>query len=533
MTATAGVVSAGRAVLGIELGSTRIKAVLTDPSGQRLASGVHSWESRLEDGHWTYSQEHIEGGLVACVADLRRDLHEVHGISLSTVAALGVSAMMHGYIALDEDDQWLVPFRTWRDTTTAQAAQELGCALGVNIPQRWSVAHYYQAHLDGESHLARVVRLTTLAGWVHLRLTGEHILGVGDASGMFPIDTATGTYDQWMLGVVDDLMERHGTTGPSRPLEHLLPRVLRAGRPAGTLTPAGARLLDPSGGFDPGALVCPPEGDAGTGMVATNSVRPRTANVSVGTSVFAMTVLDDVWRSADPNVDVVCTPEGAQVAMVHANNGAHELDAWAGVFADFARKLSLDVTRDDVFRVLLDAADEGANNAGGTVVHNFIAGEPVVGVEAGRPLMARGQSDRLTLADLVRANVYTVFASLAIGMRSLRIAGVTTDNVVAHGGVFRTKGVAQQALRDETGAIFVVADTALRYHAPARLDDLLRITVQVLELRPASLRLQQQAILLSPGGDTILCAGDIRIGCVDAGTFRPRRIPTEVTRLIA
>ena len=446
MAATAGVVSAGRAVLGIELGSTRIKAVLTDPSGQRLASGVHSWESRLEDGHWTYSQEHIEGGLVACVADLRRDLHEVHGISLSTVAALGVSAMMHGYIALDEDDQWLVPFRTWRDTTTAQAAQELGCALGVNIPQRWSVAHYYQAHLDGESHLARVVRLTTLAGWVHLRLTGEHILGVGDASGMFPIDTATGTYDQWMLGVVDDLMERHGTTGPSRPLEHLLPRVLRAGRPAGTLTPAGARLLDPSGGFDPGALVCPPEGDAGTGMVATNSVRPRTANVSVGTSVFAMTVLDDVWRSADPNVDVVCTPEGAQVAMVHANNGAHELDAWAGVFADFARKLSLDVTRDDVFRVLLDAADEGANNAGGTVVHNFIAGEPVVGVEAGRPLMARGQSDRLTLADLVRANVYTVFASLAIGMRSLRIAGVTTDNVVAHGGVFRTKGVAQQAL---------------------------------------------------------------------------------------
>ena len=410
MTATAGVVSAGRAVLGIELGSTRIKAVLTDPSGQRLASGVHSWESRLEDGHWTYSQEHIEGGLVACVADLRRDLHEVHGISLSTVAALGVSAMMHGYIALDEDDQWLVPFRTWGDTTTAQAAQELGCALGVNIPQRWSVAHYYQAHLDGESHLARVVRLTTLAGWVHLRLTGEHILGVGDASGMFPIDTATGTYDQWMLGVVDDLMERHGTTGPSRPLEHLLPRVLRAGRPAGTLTPAGARLLDPSGGFDPGALVCPPEGDAGTGMVATNSVRPRTANVSVGTSVFAMTVLDDVWRSADPNVDVVCTPEGAQVAMVHA------------------------------------AADEGANNAGGTVVHNFIAGEPVVGVEAGRPLMARGQSDRLTLADLVRANVYTVFASLAIGMRSLRIAGVTTDNVVAHGGVFRPKGVAQQAL---------------------------------------------------------------------------------------
>lgn len=490
MSATAEIVSAGRAVLGVELGSTRIKAVLTDPAGQRLATGAHIWESRLEEGHWTYSQEAIERGLAACIADLRRDLHEVHRIPLSRVAALGVSAMMHGYIPLDEDDQWLVPFRTWRDTTTAQAARELGRALGVNIPQRWSVAHYYQAHLDGESHLARVVRLTTLAGWVHLRLTGKHVLGVGDASGMFPIDPATGSYDDRMLGVVDELVKRHGATGPSRSLEHLLPRVMRAGRPAGTLTPAGARLLDPAGGFNPGALVCPPEGDAGTGMVATNSVRPRTANVSVGTSVFAMTVLDHVWRRADPNVDVVCTPHGAPVAMVHANNGAHELDAWAGVFADFARRCSLAVTRDDVFRALMEAAAEGAKDAGGTVVHNFISGEPVAGIISGRPLMTRGPVDRLTLANLVRANIYTVFASLALGMRSLRAAGVTTEQVVAHGGVFRTEGVAQEALAaaldtpvtvlqgaGEGGAWGMALLAALLLHPDLDLPDFLRLVV--------------------------------------------------------
>lgn len=447
MSRPAELVADGRTVLGIELGSTRIKAVLIDPAGGRIAAGAYSWESRLEDGHWTYSQDEVESGLGACVADLRRDLFTAHGVALRTVAALGVSAMMHGYIALDEDDRWLVPFRTWRDTTTAEAAQQLSLALGINIPQRWSVAHLFQAHLDGETHLPRLARLTTLAGWVHRRLTGEHVIGVGDASGMFPIDAATGGYDERLLARVDAMLAvSRAKARPTRPLAELLPRVLPAGAQAGMLTAEGARLLDPSGGLKPGAPVCPPEGDAGTGMVATNSVRPRSANVSVGTSVFAMTVLDCACEGADPDIDVVCTPDGKPVVMIHANNGANELDAWAGVFADFAARLSMDVTRDEIFRALLESAADGPKDAGGVVVHNFLAGEPIAGVTSGHPLMIRGRGHRLTLPDLVRANVYSMFASLAIGMRSLREAGVATDMVVAHGGVFRTQGVAQAAL---------------------------------------------------------------------------------------
>lgn len=440
-------VEAGRAVLGIELGSTRIKSVLTDTSGRRIATGTHAWQSHLEDGHWTYSQSEVEAGLAACMTDLRSDIARTHGLELRAVAALGVSAMMHGYIALDENDRWLVPFRTWRDTTTAAAAVELSRALGNNIPQRWSVSHLYQAHLDGESHLPRLTRLTTLAGWVHRRLTGEHVLGVGDASGMFPIDPPTCTYDEVLLARVDGLLRpsRNGT-GVTRPLAQLLPRVLPAGVRAGVLTVDGARLLDATGTLAAGAPLCPPEGDAGTGMVATNSVRPRAANVSVGTSVFAMTVLDSPWEGTDPDVDVVCTPAGLPVAMVHANNGASELDAWAEVFADFAGRLKVDLSRDEVFRILLESAADGASDAGGVVVHNFLAGEPVAAVASGHPLVVRSPGDALSLPDLVRAHVYAIFGALALGMRSLRDAGVATDNVVAHGGVFRTEGVAQRAL---------------------------------------------------------------------------------------
>ena len=447
MTWARDVVEGGRAVLGIELGSTRIKAVLTDTSGTRVAAGTHAWQSRLEDGHWTYPQAAIEAGLAACMTDLRRDLSAAHGLELRRVAGLGVSAMMHGYIALDEDDRWLVPFRTWRDTTTATAAAQLSEALGVNIPQRWSVAHLYQAHLDEEAHLGRLVRVTTLAGWVHRRLTGEHVLGVGDASGMFPIDQASGTYDERLLARVDGLLRSsHEGHGVARSLVQMLPRVLPAGARAGFLTADGARLLDETGTLEKGSPLCPPEGDAGTGMVATNSVRPRTANVSVGTSVFAMTVLDGPWRGMESDVDVVCTPAGHPVAMVHANNGASELDAWADVFADFARRLQVDVSRDQVFRILLDSAADGASDAGGVTVHNFLAGEPVAGVAIGHPLVVRGPGHGLSLPNLVKAHVYAVFGALAMGMRSLHEAGVGIDTVVAHGGVFRTEGVAQQAL---------------------------------------------------------------------------------------
>src|SRR6478672_13400956 len=332
-------IAQGRTALGIELGSTRIKAVLIGADHAPLAVGAHSWENQFVDRRWTYSLESVWAGLQDCYATLAADVRERYGLELTTVGGLGVSAMMHGYLAFDATGQLLTPFRTWRNTNTGPAVEQLSALFNYNIPHRWSIAHLYQAVLDNEDHVGQIAHLTTLAGYVHWKLTGEQVLGVGDASGMFPIDTRTGGYDATMLSAFDDLAAGRGLP----PLTDLLPTIRKAGEPAGTLTDAGARLLDPSGTLSSGVPVCPPEGDAGTGMVATNSVAPRTGNVSAGTSIFAMVVLEGELTQVHRELDLVTTPAGDLVAMVHCNNGASELNSWVGVFAEFAAALGVDV----------------------------------------------------------------------------------------------------------------------------------------------------------------------------------------------
>jgi sugar (pentulose or hexulose) kinase len=433
----------GHTALGIELGSTRIKAFLIGPDHQPIAAGGHAWENELADGTWTYSLDAVEAGLRACYADLVADVRGRYGVRPATFGAMGVSAMMHGYLALDEDGELLVPFRTWRNTSTGRAAAELTDALGFNVPLRWSVAHLYQAALDGEPHVEHVRSLTTLAGYVHRRLTGRDVLGVGDASGMFPVDPLTGDYDAVRLATSDRLLAAHGATVP---LRDLLPQVLVAGEDAGRLTADGAEFLDPAGTLRAGVPLCPPEGDAGTGMVATHAVAPRTGNVSVGTSVFAMVVLEKALRGVHHEIDVVATPAGNAVAMVHCNNGASELGAWAGVFGRFAEALGRDTDADAVFALLLREALAGAPDAGGILAYNHLSGEPIAGLEQGRPLVVRTPGSDLTLANLSRALVYGVFGTLSLGMQVLAAEGVALDVLHAHGGLFRTEGVAQQLL---------------------------------------------------------------------------------------
>jgi sugar (pentulose or hexulose) kinase len=437
------VISDGRAVLGIELGSTRIKAVLIDPHGTTLATGSHTWENQFVGRAWTYGQHDIWSGLQDSFASMCADAQKRHGVRPTALGALGISAMMHGYLAFDASGELLVPFRTWRNTSTERAATVLTDLFEFAIPLRWSVAHFYQAILDDEPHVAQVASLTTLAGYVHQRLTGRHVLGVGDASGMFPIDPATRDYDGRRLEQFDALVaDRH----PGLSLAGLLPTVLTAGADAGRLTADGAALLDPSGGLRPGAPLCPPEGDAGTGMVATNAVAPRTGNVSVGTSIFAMAVLESPLQRVHPEVDLVTTPAGDPVAMVHCNNGASELDAWARVFGEFASAIGHPVAPDEAFRVLLQEALTGESDAGGLLTYNYLSGEPITQLAEGRPLVLRTPQSRLTLGNFVRAQVYGAFATLSLGMRVLAGEGVELDVMVAHGGLFRTEGVAQRLL---------------------------------------------------------------------------------------
>ncbi|ROS76670.1 xylulokinase [Cellulomonas sp. PhB143] len=436
-------VAAGRTALGIELGSTRIKACLVGQDGTPLATGSHDWENRLVDGTWTYSLDAVEEGLRECYARLVADAEERYGVRPTTFGALGVSAMMHGYLAFDAQDALLVPFRTWRNTTTGRAAEELTEAFGHNVPRRWSVAHAYQAVLDDEPHVAQVASLTTLAGYVHRRLTGRSVLGVGDASGMFPLDPRTGGYDRRMLDAYEALAARHGV--PWR-LADVLPEVRAAGEEAGRLTPVGAAWLDPTGTLRAGVPLCPPEGDAGTGMVATCSVAPRTGNVSAGTSIFAMVVLEKPLDRVHPEIDVVATPAGHPVAMVHCNNGADELGAWARLFGELAAALGRPAAPDDVFRALFRAALEGEADGGGLLAYNYLSGEPVTGLDEGRPLLVRTPESRLTLANLARVQVDTAFATLALGMRTLAQERVAVDALYAHGGMFRTAGAAQRLL---------------------------------------------------------------------------------------
>ncbi len=448
----------GRTSLGIELGSTRIKAVLIGPDNLPIASGSHDWENQFVDRIWTYSLEEVWDGIRDCYASLAREVAERYGVTLERVGAIGVSAMMHGYLAFDADDQLLVPFRTWRNTITGEAAEELSALFGHNIPQRWSIAHLRQAILNGEGHVESLAHLTTLAGYVHWQLTGRKVLGVGDASGVFPIDIATGSYDATMLGQFDELVRDRALPWT---LADILPGVLSAGESAGELTPAGAELLDPTGALRPGVPFCPPEGDAGTGMVATNSVAPRTGNVSAGTSIFAMVVLEGELTRQHPELDLVTTPAGDLVAMVHCNNGASELNAWAGIFREFAAAIGAPADDSAVFGTLFRAALEGEDDAGGLLAYNYLSGEHIMDLEEGRPLVLRTPGSTLSLANFMRAQLFSAFATLRVGMDVLlKDEGVGLDAMFAHGGLFRTRGVAQRFLAAAIGAPVTVGEIA-------------------------------------------------------------------------
>jgi sugar (pentulose or hexulose) kinase len=487
-----GAILAGRTSLGIELGSTRIKLCLIadGDASTVLAVGGHDWENQLADGVWTYSLDDVWAGLQAAYADLVADTARRHGVRPAAFGAIGVSAMMHGYLPFDRAGVQLVPFRTWRNTSTGVASAELTALFGQNIPLRWSIAHLHQAVLDNEPHLGDLDFVTTLAGYVHWRLTGRRVLGVGDASGMFPIDSGTKGYDAALLAAYDGL-----ATGLDLPA--LLPEVLVAGQPAGELTAEGAALLDPSGALRPGAVFCPPEGDAGTGMVATCSVATRTGNVSAGTSIFAMVVLERPLGAVHHELDLVTTPAGDPVAMVHCNNGASELAAWASLFGRFAAASGAPLDPDAVFDVLLREAVAGEADAGGLLAYNHLAGEPIAGLDAGRPLVVRTPDSRLTLANFMRAQLYGVFGTLALGMRVLAEEQVEIDRMFAHGGLFRTAGVAQRMLAGALDAPVSVAESAseggawgiavLASYLPASwtgigLDEYLRETVFAREL---------------------------------------------------
>ncbi|MCC8140723.1 MAG: FGGY-family carbohydrate kinase [Lachnospiraceae bacterium] len=448
----------GKAILGIELGSTRIKGVLIDEHNVPIASGAHDWENRLENGVWTYALEDVWAGLQDCYQDLARDVQERYGVKIERLGAVGFSAMMHGYLAFDREGKQLAPFRTWRNTITQEASEKLSELFGFHIPQRWSIAHLYQAMLNGEPHVKDVDFLTTLDGYVHWQMTGEKAVGVGSASGMFPIDSATKNYDAAMIQKFDTLA---ASDGYSWKVENLLPKVLLAGEQAGVLSEEGARRLDPSGALQSGCPVCPPEGDAGTGMVATNSVKLRTGNVSAGTSVFAMIVLEKPLKKAHEEIDMVTTPCGDAVAMVHGNNCTSDLNAWVHIFKEFAESFGMEVDMDRLFGTLYNKALEGDRDCGGLLSYNYFSGEHLTGFEEGRPLFVRTPDSRFTLANFMRTNLYSSLAALKVGLDILlKEEEVAVDRITGHGGLFKTKGVGQKILAAAMNATVSVMETA-------------------------------------------------------------------------
>ena len=451
-------IEAGKTAIGIEFGSTRIKAVLVDETGKPLAEGGHTWENQYVDGLWTYSLDMIWGGLQDAYAGLKKDVSEKYGATLRTTGALGFSAMMHGYMAFDKEDNLLVPFRTWRNTVTGEAAAELTKAFGFNIPQRWSIAHLHQAVLNKEPHVPDIAFFTTLAGYIHWQLTGEKVLGVGDASGMFPIDSRTRNYNADFLAKYDTIV---GGLGFNWKLSEILPKVLVAGEAAGTLTSEGAAKLDPSGELQAGIPLCPPEGDAGTGMVATNSVAVRTGNVSAGTSIFAMIVMEHALSEVHEEIDVVTTPVGDDVAMVHCNNCTSDINAWAGIFRQFADAIGAPVDTDKLYTTLFKAALDGAPDCGGLVGFNYFSGEPVTGFYEGRPVFARKVDADFSLANFMRLNLYSAVSTLKVGLDILlKGEGVKVDQLFGHGGFFKTKEVGQRIMSAATGGPITVMETA-------------------------------------------------------------------------
>lgn len=447
----------GRAVLGMELGSTRIKAVLIGPDHAPIASGDHTWENRLENGVWTYHLEDVWAGVQDAYAALKRDVEAKYGVALTRLRAIGVSAMMHGYLPFDQNGNQLCEFRTWRNTMTAQAAQELTALFGFNIPQRWSIAHLYQAMLNGEAHVKDIAHLTTLAGYLHWQLTGQKVLGVGEASGMFPIDSQTGDYDAAMMAAFD---QKVAEAGYAWTLRGILPRVAGAGEEAGCLTEEGARRLDPTGQLQPGAALCPPEGDAGTGMAATNAVAVRTGNVSAGTSVFAMIVLEKPLSKVYPEIDMVTTPTGKPVAMVHCNNCTSDINAWAGMLKGFCEAAKLPVSMNDIYTALFTSALEGEKDCGGVVNVALLSGEPVVGLEEGRPMLVRTPEAKLSFANFARSIVCGAMTSLKMGMDILAREQVKIDSLLGHGGYFKTPVVGQKMLSAALKTPVSVMETA-------------------------------------------------------------------------
>ncbi len=439
----------GETFLGIELGSTRIKAVLIDNKHNQIASGSHTWENRLENGIWTYALEDVWKGIRDCYAALKEDVREKYDTKLETVGVIGVSAMMHGYMAFDGQGRLLVPFRTWRNTITGEAAKRLTELFGFNIPQRWSIAHLYQAILNGEKHVGEIRFLTTLAGYIHWQLTGERVLGAGDASGMFPIDDDTRQYDSRMLAAFDGLVADKGFDWK---LADIMPKGIPAGSAAGTLTEEGAELLDPSGELQAGIPMCPPEGDAGTGMVATNSVRKRTGNVSAGTSVFAMAVLERPLSKVYEEIDMVTTPSGDPVAMAHCNNFLSDIDAWVRLLGDAAKALGAEFDTDRLYGTLFNIALKGDPDCAGLLSYNYVSGEHVTGFEEGRPLFMRIPDAKFDLPNFMRAHLYSACASLKIGMDILFAENVKLDSITGHGGFFKVPGVGQRIMAAALGA---------------------------------------------------------------------------------
>ena len=448
----------GKAVLGIEFGSTRIKAVLVDENNMPIASGDHDWENRLENGVWTYTLEDIWTGLQDCYQKMTEDVKEKYGVAVEKLAAIGFSAMMHGYLAFDKEGNLLVPFRTWRNTITQEASEALTKVFNFHVPQRWSIAHLYQAILNGEEHVPHVDFFTTLDGYIHWQLTGEKVLGVGSASGMFPIDSTIKDYDKAMIQKFDELVAPKGFPWK---LEHLLPKVLLAGDKAGVLTEEGAKKLDPTGTLQAGCPLCPPEGDAGTGMVATNSVKQRTGNVSAGTSVFAMIVLEKALKRVHEEIDMVTTPSGDAVAMVHCNNCTSDLNAWVNIFKEFAESFGIDVDMNKLFGTLYNKALEGDKDCGGLLAYNYFSGEHITGFEEGRPMFVRTPDSKFSLANFMRANLYTSLGALKVGLDILlKEEEVAIDRITGHGGLFKTKGVGQKILAAAMDATVSVMKTA-------------------------------------------------------------------------
>ena len=452
------IIEAGKAILGIEFGSTRIKAVLVDQENKPIAQGAHEWENQFVDGLWTYSIDAVWNGLQDCYANLCAEVQKLYDTKIETLAAIGISAMMHGYMAFNEQEEILVPFRTWRNTNTGKAAAELSQLFNYNIPLRWSISHIYQAILNGEEHVKDIKYLTTLAGYIHWQLTGEFVLGVGDASGMIPVDPQTKTYDAEMVEKFDKLVAPYGY---SWNLLGILPKSLVAGECAGALTEKGAKALDPTGTLKAGIPFCPPEGDAGTGMAATNAVKVGTGNVSAGTSSFSMIVVEKVLSQPYEELDMVTTPDGSLVAMVHCNNCTGDLNAWISLFKQYQELMGFPVDMNEIYGKLYNHALTGDADCGGLISYNYISGEPLTGLAEGRPLFVRSANDKFTLANFMRAHLYASIGVLKVGNDILfNKEKIRVDRITGHGGLFKTKGVGQRILAAAINSPISVMETA-------------------------------------------------------------------------